>query len=129
MAKGAAGTTGLQGHPRLLLPVVPQFLNEPGRHPQRPDLPAFGGEKEQEPPLAERMVELAGAQPGFLGVQTVRGTDGFGITVSYWTDEAAIAARKRHAEHQVAQECGRSDWYAHYEIRIARVERAYGGPR
>lgn len=78
--------------------------------------------------MAERMVELASAQPGFLGVETVRGADGFGITASYWTDEAAIAAWRRHAEHRLAQERGRADWYAHYEIRVARVERAYGGP-
>ena len=32
--------------------------------------------------MAERMVELAASQPGFLGVESVRGADGFGITVS-----------------------------------------------
>ena len=26
------------------------------------------------------------------------------------------------------QERGRADWYAHYELRVARVERAYSGP-
>ena len=31
---------------------------------------------------AERMVELAQQQPGFLGVESVRGGDGIGITVS-----------------------------------------------
>jgi len=34
--------------------------------------------------MADRMVELASQQPGFLGVETTRGADGFGITVSYW---------------------------------------------
>ena len=33
--------------------------------------------------VADRMLELAAQQPGFLGVETVRGADGFGITVSY----------------------------------------------
>lgn len=33
--------------------------------------------------MAERMVELAAQQPGFIGVESVRGSDGFGITVSY----------------------------------------------
>ena len=41
---------------------------------------------------ADRMVELAAQQPGFLGVESVRGADGFGITVSYWESEAAIKA-------------------------------------
>lgn len=76
--------------------------------------------------MADRMVELASAQPGFIGMETARGVDGFGITVSYWTDEAAIAAWKQHAEHRLAQHRGRAEWYAHYEIRVARVERAYG---
>lgn len=77
---------------------------------------------------ADRMVELAAQQPGFLGVESVRGADGDGITVSYWESEAAIAGWKRHAEHTATRERGRTVWYEHYELRIARVERAYGGP-
>lgn len=76
--------------------------------------------------MADRMVELAQGQPGFLGVESVRGADGFGITVSYWASEAAIRAWREQAEHRIAQESGRARWYEHYEIRIARVERAYG---
>lgn len=34
--------------------------------------------------MAEQMVELAKQQPGFLGVESVRDANGFGITVSYW---------------------------------------------
>ena len=77
---------------------------------------------------AARMVELAAGQPGYLGVESARGTDGFGITVSYWTDPAAIRAWKEHAEHLLAQERGCREWYTHYELRVARVERAYQGP-
>ena len=77
---------------------------------------------------AQRMVELAAEQPGYLGAESVRGSDGFGITVSYWTHPAAIRAWKAHAEHVLAQERGCREWYAHYEIRVARVERAYMGP-
>jgi hypothetical protein len=28
----------------------------------------------------------------------------------------------------VARERGRNEWYGHFELRIALVERAYGGP-
>ena len=76
--------------------------------------------------MAERMVRLAAKQPGFLGVESVRGADGFGITVSYWANEEAIAGWKAHLEHQPAQEAGKRVWYAHYELRVAKVERAYG---
>ncbi len=75
---------------------------------------------------ADRMVELAALQPGFLGVESTRGGDGFGITVSYWQSLEAIAAWRQQAEHRIAKESGRRDWYAHYELRIAKVERAYG---
>ena len=46
--------------------------------------------------MAERMVELAAQQPGFLGVESAR--EGLGITVSYWADLASIAAWKQNAE-------------------------------
>ena len=74
---------------------------------------------------SEQMTELGSGQPGFLGIESVRNADGFGITVSYWESEDAIAAWKRNAEHRVAQVKGRSFWYSHYETRVAKVERAY----
>jgi heme-degrading monooxygenase HmoA len=77
---------------------------------------------------ATRMVDLVRLQPGFLGVESVRGADGFGITVAYFDSEAAIAAWRDHGEHAEARRRGRDGWYAHFEVRVARVERAYGGP-
>lgn len=74
--------------------------------------------------MAEKMVQLAAQQPGFLGVESVRGTDGTGITVSYWESEEAVANWKQHSEHQVAQRLGREVWYAGFALRVARVERA-----
>ena len=76
---------------------------------------------------ARRMVELASAMPGFLGVESAR--EGVGITVSYWQDLESIAAWKRHAEHLEAQGNGRRRWYSHYATRIARVERDYAFER
>lgn len=75
---------------------------------------------------ARRMVELAAQQPGFLGIDSARSESGLGITVSYWRSEADIRAWKRQEEHLVAQQSGKSIWYSAYEVRIARVERAYG---
>jgi heme-degrading monooxygenase HmoA len=76
--------------------------------------------------MAARMVELAAKQPGYLGVESARGADGLGITVSYWRDEASILAWKRDTEHQQAQRGGQQAWYADYQVRVAKVERAYG---
>ena len=77
---------------------------------------------------ADRMVELASKQPGFLGIESTRDEAGFGITVSYWESEAAIAAWRADAEHADARRDGRERWYEHFELRVAKVERAYGGP-
>jgi len=76
--------------------------------------------------MAARMVELAQIQPGFLGVESARDEEGFGITVSYWRDEASIAAWKANAEHAVAQRLGWDRWYAAFRLRVCRVERQYG---
>ena len=78
--------------------------------------------------MAQRMMALAARQPGFLGVESARGGDGLGLTVSYWRDEASILAWKRDTEHQQAQRCGRQTWYEDYQVRVAKVERAYGKP-
>jgi len=78
--------------------------------------------------MADRMVELAAQQPGFLGVESTRGVDGLGITVSYWSSLESIAAWKAQGEHRVAQATGHRKWYERFETRIARVERAYSGP-
>jgi heme-degrading monooxygenase HmoA len=78
--------------------------------------------------VGARMLELAALQTGYLGVESVRGADGLGITVSYWTSLEAIAAWRAHDEHRVAQSNGRAKWYSHFETRVARVDRAGSGP-
>ncbi len=75
---------------------------------------------------AGRMAELAAAMPGYLGIESVRGADGVGITVSYWESEEAIRGWQRHGEHLEAQRLGRERWYEAFEMRVCRVERAYG---
>ena len=75
--------------------------------------------------MAKRMVELAKDQKGYLGIESSRGNDGFGITVSYWQTQEDIAAWKANSEHQMAQEFGRSKWYDSFTTRICKVEREY----
>jgi heme-degrading monooxygenase HmoA len=73
--------------------------------------------------MGNKMVELASQQTGFLGVESVRGGEGFGITVSYWTTLEAIEAWKNHSLHQVAQDKGKAEWYQQFGLRVAKVER------
>lgn len=77
---------------------------------------------------AERMFDLVQQQPGFLGAESVRGADGFGITVAYFDSEENIRHWRNHAEHAQVRERGRREWYEHFEVRVAKVERAYAGP-
>lgn len=74
--------------------------------------------------MADRMMELAAQQPGFLGVESVR--QDIGITVSYWSSLEAISHWKQNSEHLVAQKYGRSQWYADFRVRISKVEIDYG---
>lgn len=76
--------------------------------------------------MSDRMAELAARQPGFLGVESARDANGFGITVSYWQDEASARNWKQVGEHLGAQREGKARWYEAYEARIATVSRAYG---
>lgn len=76
--------------------------------------------------MAERMTALAARQPGYLGAESTRDAQGLGITVSYWAAREDITAWRRHIEHEAARDAGRERWYRHYELRVARVERAYG---
>lgn len=73
---------------------------------------------------AERMMELAVEQEGFLGVDAARDPDGVGITVSYWRDLACIASWRKHGEHTAARNSGRQRWYRCFSLRVAKVERA-----
>lgn len=74
--------------------------------------------------MAQRMLDLAAEQPGYLGNERVR--DGLGITISYWDSLEAIRRWKMNTDHLLAQKKGRSDWYSAYKTRICKVERDYG---
>lgn len=74
--------------------------------------------------MADRMLELAALQPGYLGVEHARTPGETGITVSYWTNEESIRNWQQNAEHLGAQKLGRQKWYKSFALRVARVERA-----
>lgn len=72
--------------------------------------------------MADKMVELASQQAGFLGVESAR-DEQLGITVSYWESLEAIKSWKEHSTHQIAQEKGRAKWYQSFSLRVCKVER------
>jgi len=67
---------------------------------------------------AARMENLARRQPDFIDVQSARGEDGLGISISYWE---SLDAWGRNAEHLLAQMFGREKWYESFTLRIYTV--------
>ena len=74
---------------------------------------------------AAAMDALAAAQPGYRGMDSARGPDGFGITVSWWADEASAIAWREHPIHARIRDAGRSRWYRSYAVAVASVTRGY----
>ena len=75
--------------------------------------------------MAERMDAMAQEHPGWLGIESARGNDRFGITVSYWATEQDARSWKMVADHLGAQQLGRDLWYESYSTRVAIVTREY----
>lgn len=73
--------------------------------------------------MVNKMVELAKAQPGYIGMESARSE--IGITVSYWESLEVIQKWKANLDHLEAQEKGKTTWYKNYKVRIAKVEREY----
>ena len=78
---------------------------------------------------ATAMGALAATQPGYCGIDAARGDDGFGVTVSYWADEASAVAWREHPEHAAVREAGRGRWYDRYDLHVAHVSHSYGWRR
>jgi heme-degrading monooxygenase HmoA len=74
--------------------------------------------------LAELFVELS-TFDGFLGKETYDDCDkpGRRITISYWTDEEALARWMRNRPHVRSIGIGKREVFTHYHIRIAEVQR------
>lgn len=78
---------------------------------------------------ATAMEALAARQPGYRGIDSVRGADGTGITISYWADDAAAIAWRDQRDHAAIRDRGRAIWYDSYEIAVATVARSYAWPK
>lgn len=78
---------------------------------------------------AAQMEALAATQPGYCGIDSVRGADGVGITISYWADEASAVAWRANAEHSRIRDLGRSRWYQWYRLMVTEVRRDYSWSR
>jgi len=75
---------------------------------------------------AERMIDLAKTQPGFISIVSARDSETrFGISVSYFKDEESVKKWKAVHEHQEAQKLGKEKFYSEYSVKVAKVYREY----
>lgn len=49
----------------------------------------------------------------------------FEIALSYWDSLADIQAWHQDAEHQMAQQLGKEQWYQSFSVEICKIERHY----
>ncbi len=78
--------------------------------------------------IAAELKPLLSGIDGFLSVerfQSLSDPDKI-LSLSFWRDEAALAAWRNVAEHREAQARGRGDLFRDYRLRIAGVIRDYG---
>ncbi len=65
---------------------------------------------------AERMEQLAAAQPGYLSFKSYVAQDDEVVAISEWSDEASARAWGRQAEHLAVQGKAREHYYADYTL-------------
>ncbi len=73
--------------------------------------------------LAPKMAELAKQQPGFLSMKTYTATDGERVTIAEFESDETIVAWRENAEHKLAQERGRTEFYSEYVTQTCAVIR------
>ena len=65
---------------------------------------------------------------GFISVERFESlsSPGHYLSLSYWRDEEAVRAWRRHGLHREGQREGRASVFDDYRIRVAQVVRDYG---
>jgi len=78
--------------------------------------------------IAARLKPELEAIYGFISVERFESlaTPGKVLSLSFFRDEAAVAAWRNTADHRRAQAAGRGGVFADYRLRVARVVRDYG---
>jgi heme-degrading monooxygenase HmoA len=76
---------------------------------------------------ARLLGELQGVD-GFISVERFQSLSDPGklLSLSFWRDEAAVTAWRRHTEHRAAQAAGRNEIFRDYRLRVADIVRDYG---
>ncbi|HEX4301433.1 MAG TPA: antibiotic biosynthesis monooxygenase [Rhizomicrobium sp.] len=86
------------------------------------------GEREAYLRIAAQLRPLLDGIDGFLSIERFESlaTPGKILSLSFWRDEAAVAAWRNLESHRAAQARGRGEIFRGYRLRIAGVIRDYG---
>jgi len=78
--------------------------------------------------IAARLKPRLEAMDGFISIERFESltTPGKVLSLSFWRDEAAVAAWRGLDAHRAAQAAGRGEIFAGYRLRVASVLRDYG---
>jgi heme-degrading monooxygenase HmoA len=78
--------------------------------------------------IAARLRPLLDGVDGFVSIERFESLASPGklLSLSFWRDEAAIAAWRNMAPHRCAQAAGRAEVFHDYRLRIAGLVRDYG---
>ena len=72
--------------------------------------------------MDDETLAVAMSMDGYLGLEYASNEDGT-VFMSYWRDDAAVAAWSRHPLHREAKAKGHAEWYASYRTAICTVDR------
>ena len=77
---------------------------------------------------AAKLSPVLRASDGFVSVERFESLarPGKFLSLSFFRDEAAVAAWRRLSEHRAAQAAGRGGLFSDYPLRVAQVLRDYG---
>jgi len=78
---------------------------------------------------AERMEALASAMPGFIGYKVFTAEDGERASIIEFESLDAEQAWRDQAEHLKAQQRGRDEFYAAYQLQVCELIRGRGFQR
>lgn len=86
------------------------------------------GRKEDYLSLAADLKPLLEEMDGFVSIERFQSLSNPGkiLSLSFWRDEAALAAWRNLAPHRAAQAKGRAEIFQGYRLRIVSVIRDYG---
>ena len=72
---------------------------------------------------AGKLFAIVSAMPGFRSIREYSAEDGERFTLLEFESHEALNAWREHAEHKIAQELGKTKYYAEYHLQICDLVR------